>query len=91
MSVTFSQNLPALAALRAPFHISHIKQFPPQPRLRKKIGFAVVTDNTKGAGRKIRDKEKKAMVEMKVLLHGFSHFLLDEKLTFLLNSNMHRP
>lgn len=43
----------------------------------------MVTDNTKGTGRKIREEEKKAMVEIRVFLPGFSHFLLDEKLIFL--------
>lgn len=46
------------SSLRAPFHIPTSNSFPLQPYLRKKIGFAVVTDNTKGAGRKIRETKE---------------------------------
>jgi len=90
--MTFSQNLPALAALRELLSTyATSNSFFLQPCLRKKTRFAVVTDNRKGARRKIREKEKKATVEIRVLLHGFSHFVLDEKLIFLLNSNTHTP
>lgn len=88
--MTFSQNLSALAALlRAPFHISHIKQFPLQPCHRKKIGFVVVTDNTKGAGRKIREKGGKEMVEIRVFsFMGSLIFFGMEKKVFILNPNI---